>query len=215
MDKERIEKKPEEKTKKKASDIILGGVVVLIVIGFIVGVLWVFLRFFDGNEDSGETEETVSLTEVEKTINKNLDIRYPETPTAVVKLYGSITKGVHSEDVTDEQIEELIGQMRKLFDEALLDNNEYNQHLKRLKEEIELYKEEKTSIVRYAVEDLNDIKYYVDDAGVDCTKVKITYSLKQNSEWMKQTEQVILKKDEEGLWKIFGWEKAVSEEGEE
>lgn len=205
-----------DKTKKKPSDIILGAIVILIVIAFVGAVLWVFIGFFDNGEESKETEKTVSKTEVEKNIDKNLDIRYPETPTAVVKLYGSITKSLHSEDVTDEQVEKLIAQMRKLFDEALLENNEYSEQLKRLKNEIKVYQDKNISIIRCAVQDLNDIKYYVDEAGVDCTKVKITYSLKQGSEWMdKQVEQVILKMDENGLWKIYGWEEATNEEVEE
>ena len=192
------------KEKKKKSDIIITIVIVLVVIAFVATIIKVFLGLVNGS-DNKTTKETAKQTEIEKIINKNLDQSYPQTPTALVDLYCSITKQLHSKSVTDEEIEGLCQQLRKLFDDELLKNNDYDTQLSDLKEEVASYKKANTTISSYIVEDKDNLTIYVDDDGHDCTKVKIEYSLKSN-EIKKEYEQVILRKDDDGNWKIHGWE---------
>lgn len=198
--------KNKNKTKKKASDIIITIIIVLVVAGFVGALLWKFWGLVH-KDGSSTTKESVSMTEVDKLIKRNLDDKYPETPTAVAKVYCSITKelhGSHDEELTQEQITGLYGQLRKLFDDKLLDNNGYEEQLKKLNEELKQYKERKMIISRYTVQDSKDVQIYTDEDGNDCTKVAICYSIKEGSNWMKQNEQIIMRKDADGRWKILG-----------
>lgn len=205
------------KKKRKKSDIILMIIIVAVAVLLAVTLLRAFLKLI-GNDGNETTKDSVSMTEVDKLIKRNLDDRYPETPTAVVKVYCSITKelhGSHEEELTEDQVTSLFGQLRKLFDEELLQNNEYDEQLKKLNSELEEYKEQKMIISRYTVEDQKDVKIYTDEDGNDCTKIKICYSIKKGSSWLKQNEQVILRKDKDGRWKILGNEAVEATEVEE
>lgn len=190
------------KEKKKVSDVVIIIVTALLVAGFVGSLIYVFMRNI--NKD-GEKEKATVNSEVDKLINKNIDARYPETPSQLVDLYCSITQALHDKDVTEEQITKLHSQMRKLFDEELLANNDYDEHLKKLKKEIEAYKKVDMVISRYAVEENEDITIYVNEEGRDECKVLIAYSFKDKSGWKKSYEEVLLRKDEEGNWKILGW----------
>lgn len=201
-----------EKEKKKKSDLVIAIVIIGVAIAVVVTLAWKVLGLFNrgGNKT---TQENAKISEIDKIMSRNLDQRYPETPNAVVKLYCSITKELHAKEVTEEQIDKLFNQLRKLFDEELLANNDYEKHLKELKKEIKGYKSKNMVITKYEVEDADRIKTYMDKEGQDCTKVKVTYSLKitptskkRSSEWLKNNEEVVLRKDTDGCWKILGYQ---------
>lgn len=200
--------------KKKVSDIIIGAIVIAIVVAFCGYMIKIFAGFVndDGNDT---TKETAAVTELDKLMNRNLDARYPETPAQVAELYCSITKELHSKDITEEQITKLHRQLRKLFDEELLANNDYEKHLEKLSKEVKQYQNRKMTISRYVVQDNDDITIYTDEEGKDCTKVAIAYSIKKDSEWLKSNEQLILRKDGDGCWRILGNEEAKAVESEE
>lgn len=202
------------KEKKSRSDKIIAIVIVLIVAAFVATLVW---KAWDLFHDDGEKakQEEVKMEEVDKLIHKNIEQRYPSTPTAVVQLYASISKELHAKDVTKKQIDGLHGQIRLLFDEELLSKNDYEKHLKKLNEEIENYKKQKMTIVRYVTEDSKKVKVYEGEDGRDYTKVGLTYSIKKGSKWLKSNEQVILRKDEENRWKILGVESVSEEESED
>lgn len=205
------------KKKKKLSDIAITIIIIGVAVAVVGTLAWKIWSLFHDDKNK-TTQETVKLTEIDKILNRNLDQRYPETPNAVVKLYASITKELHTKEITEEQITKLFGQLRKLFDEELLAHNGYEDHMKKLNEEIKQYKSNKMYITRYTVEDSDRLKIYTDKEGKDCTKIRITFSIKNDSQWLKSNEQVILRKDEDGRWKILGNEQtdeAVSDKNEE
>lgn len=209
--------KNKTKSKKKISDIIIVIVLVLVGIGFVGAIVWKFwgIANTDGNET---TQESVSMTETEKLINRNLDDKYPETPTAVAKVYCSITKelhGRHDEELTDDQVTKLYSQLRKLYDDELLENNAYDEQLEKLNKELEQYKDREMIISRYTVQDVKDVQVYTDSDGMDCTKITICYSIKEGSNWLKQNEQLIMRRDADDRWKILGNEKIDAAEVEE
>jgi len=189
--------------KKSVSDIVLAIIIIAIVVAFVGYMIKIFMGFIN-NDGNDTTEDNIKVTELDKLLNRNLDNKYPETPVKLAELYCSITKELHSEDVSDEQIAKLHGQLRKLFDAELLANNDYDKHLEKLTNEVKNYKEKDMMISRYTVADSDDITIYVDEDGYDCTKVAICYSIKQGGEWLKSNEQLIMRKDEDGHWKILG-----------
>lgn len=195
------------KKEKKASDIIIKIVIIAVAVALAVTLCWKFYQIISGSK--GVSKKDVAQTEVEKLMNRNLDAKYPNTPTAVVDVYCSITKELHGsykKELPEDQVTKLFSQLRILMDDELLKNNDYEEHLSKLNKELEQYREEKMLISRYTVQDLKDLKYYEQDDGNDYTKVQIGYSIKKGSSWLKQNEQVILRKDEDGRWKILGTE---------
>ncbi len=206
--------KGKQSGKKSISDIIIGAIIIAIVIAFCGYMIYLFVGFVT-NDGNDTTEETAKVTELDKLMNRNLDTRYPQTPSQVAELYCSITKELHSKDITEEQITKLHSQLRKLFDEELLDNNDYDKHLDKLTKEVQQYQERKMTISRYTVAENDDITIYTDEEGRDCTKVPIVYSIKKGSEWLKSYEQLILRKDENDCWRILGNQAADVDESEE
>ena len=65
----------------------------------------------------------MELTEIQKLITKNLDTNYPATPREVVKYYNRILECFYDDTYTDDELESLADQARKLLDDELLENN--------------------------------------------------------------------------------------------
>lgn len=200
--------------KKNISDIVIAVIVIAIIVAFVGYVIKLFVGFIN-NDGNDTTTENVKVTELDKLLNRNLDNKYPETPAQVAELYCSISKELHSKETSEEQVAKLHSQLRKLFDEELLANNDYDKHLDKLMKEVEDYQKNDMMISRYVVTDSDDITIYVDDEGYDCTKVPICYSIKKGSEWLKSNEQLILRKDGDGRWKVLGNEALEVTESEE
>lgn len=193
--------------KGKISDIILKVIIIAVVILLAVTLIKTFWGWVhkDGNDT---TKESVSVSELDKLINRNLDVKYPETATAVADLYCSITQQLHrnykEDELKEEQVTKLCGQLRALMDDELLEHNDYKEHLEKLNKEISQYRKDKMFISRYTVQESKDVKEYKEDDGRDYTKIQIVYSVKKGSGWLKQNEELILRKDEDGRWKILG-----------
>ncbi len=178
-------------------------VFVVLVMAVIIVIFWKGIN----KTKNDSTGDNTKQTELQKIINRDLDANYPKTPTAVAKLYCSISKEVHGEEVTEEQVEKVYKQLRKLFAEELLANNEYNDRLKALKKEVKQYQKDKILITRFKIlQEADKVAVYVDKDGYDCTKIPIMFKIKNSSAWMESYEQIIMRKDEDGYWKIMGTE---------
>lgn len=178
--------------------------IIVFVILAVVILAFIFLKQIN-KSGSNSASDKGKQTELQKIINKDLDANYPKTPTAVVKFYCSLSKEVHGADVTEEQVEKVYPQLRKLFSEEQLANNKYNDGLKALKEEVEQYQKNKILITRYAVlQEADQVSIYVDDDGNDCTKIPIMYKIKNGNKWVEDYQQIIMRKDEDGNWKLMG-----------
>lgn len=73
-----------------------------------------------------KAQDEVNLpdTEVGKLLAKDLDVAYPETPTEVVKLYWRLNQCMYNGSMDDKEFEGLLKQLRKLYDQELLDKKE-------------------------------------------------------------------------------------------
>jgi hypothetical protein len=58
-----------------------------------------------------------------------------------------------------------------------------------------------------------DVEEFVVD-GRECARLYVTYRLRQGTEYIYSNEVFILRKDENGHWKILGWELLEEEEVE-
>jgi hypothetical protein len=162
------------------------------------------------------TNSETEATEVDTLISKDIAGNYPASPREVMKLFGRIVKSLHNDNLKEKQIKGLTEQLRLLLDDELLTNNVYEDQLSKLNDEISGFKSTSSTIMNYTVEENDSIKYWNKDND-KLTSLLVSYTLKENSNYVKITEQYILRQDTENRWKILGW-KAVEQkqmDGEE
>lgn len=169
----------------------------VVVIGVIVG-----LYYYFSVHRSASVEDTVDLTEVQQVITKDLDTNYPATPREVVKYYNRIITCFYNETYTDDELYELGDQARKLFDEELLDNNPRDEYFTALKADIEDYREHSRTIRNSTVCDSNDVEYQTVD-GRECAYVTASYFINEDKSYDRTYQMYVLRKDEDGNWKIL------------
>lgn len=193
---------------------------------FLIGGL-LFYAYLSG-KDGTDSEVKKEASEISKLLSKNLIAEYPETPREVVKLYSRITVCFYGTECTDEEIEKLADMSLILFDNELLEKNPKNEYLVNLKAVIDEYAATEKIITDYTVQSSNMIEKYTVD-GEDYAKVRVMYSMRdfkildnkttgflsgcgtgarKNKEYRYYTtyEDFLLRKDENGKWKILAWQ---------
>lgn len=191
--------------KKKARVTVLSVICIAAVLG---GYLYLTLH------RRASVEDAVELTEVQEIITKNLDQKYPATPREVVKLYNRIITCYYDEEYTQDELYDLGDQARKLFDAELLDNNPRDQYFEDLKNEIKDYKERSRTIVSSSVSKSNDVKYETVD-GDECAYVTASYFIEEKKNYSRTYQMYVLRKDEDGNWKILVFYKVEGDSSDE
>lgn len=199
-------------TEKKKFRFALNGknVVVLILLVAIVAGFYM--------STSNKTSESYNVQdEYDILRTKDLDLSYPETPKEVVKLYSRIVKCLYTKKLSDDKTRELVEQLRKLFDDALLQENSLEEQLGKLDKEVRGFKKAKKAIINYGVDEESLETKEVD--GVDCATIVASFSIKKKKNYTRTDELFLLKKNSDGQWKIVGWQltdsEAAPEESEE
>lgn len=153
-------------------------------------------------------EDSLPETEVGRLLAKDLDAKYPATPTEVVKLYWRINKCIYNEGMNDKEFDKLLGQLRMLYDEEFLgaEGNSFEQMSKNLKSDKEQRNENKETLSSYVVQKNNDVT----EAEIDgklCATVAASVLVKpKKGKSTKTYEQFMLRKNGENKWKILGWQ---------
>lgn len=147
-------------------------------------------------------EDNVELTEVQEVITKDLKDNYPATPREVVKCYNRIQECFYNESYTDEELYDLGDQARMLMDEELLANNPRDPYFDALKADIAEFEEKDIKIVSSDVCDSNDVQYQKID-GDECAYVTASYFLDEAKSYSRTYQMYVLRKDEDGNWKIL------------
>ena len=180
--------------------ILIGLVLIALVVGY-----YFYLSNRKPKEAAEDTETTVSA--VQKLLLKNIDDDYPPTPREVLKLYSDITVCFYSEDYTDEELTQLALQIEKLYDEELIANNTPDQYQKNLRWDIKTMKDKNLRVTSYSVASATDVDYF-DAGGRSLARLSCTYTIRSGKEAGLAREIFLLRKDDMGHWKIYGWEAA-------
>lgn len=210
---------------------------IIIVLLFAAGLL--FYAYLS-SKDGTDSEVTKEASEISKLFAKNLNTEYPKTPREVVKLYSRITKCFYAKKCTDEEIEKLADMSFMLFDSELIEKNPKDEYMAKLKSVISEYAASERVITDYTVQSSNMIEKYTAD-GKEYAKVRVMYSMrdfkkieeenggflqgcgtakKKNNVYQYYTvyEDFLLRKDDNGRWKILVWQVSENEgmgEGDE
>lgn len=188
--------------KKKPKSAFAGGTVILLMIVVMVG----YYYYLSNKERARQQEEPV-ITRVQEVLMRNLESNYPPTPKEVIKYYSEITKCFYNEEYSDGELEQLADKAGQLYDEELTANNSWGEYIINLRAEIDNFKENKVTISTYIVSSSTDVEEFSED-GYDFARLHCIYTLKQGNAKQDVDEVFLLRKDENGHWKIFGWDVA-------
>lgn len=186
--------------------------VILIVVLFVSAILGLFI-YVNNKPQSGSVEDDVVISNVDNVVLRNLDINYPPTPKEVLKYYSEITMCFYEENLSEEDLVRLAQTARKLYDAELCADMTEEEYLVSLREDILEFDSLGIVVSGYTVSASTDVEEFVVD-GRECARLYVTYRLRQGTEYIYSNEVFILRKDENGHWKILGWELLEEEEVE-
>lgn len=191
---------------------IIGAFVAIIMVAAVV--LAVYFAMNRQAQKDAE-EDILPTTEVGKILAKDLELKYPETPTEVLKLYWRINKCMYNDGLSDSDFEKLLKQLRMLYDDELLaeKENSYDAMLKNFKKDREEYQDKDKKISSaYNVQENNTISVKKLD-GRDCATVITSTLIKAKGEKGTKTfEKFMCRRDNNGKWKILGWQQTNADE---
>ena len=152
-------------------------------------------------------DEKVVMTAAAKQLTKNFETGYPPTPREVLKEYAEITKCFYDGETTEDQINSLARMGRLLQDDELNANQTFDDYLAALRAEILQYRDQGKSIASYSVSPSTEVKYATNENG-SLSTLFLTLNTRTNGVIGKVKEEFILRQDQEGHWKILGWQLA-------
>lgn len=201
----------EENMDKMTKKIIGVFVAILIVAAVILGGYFVLTK----QAQKQAQEEVLPTTEIGKILAKDLETKYPETPTEVVKLYWRINSCMYNDSMSDEDFEKLLEKLRILYDEEFLakEENSYDNMLKEFKKDKEARSKKEQSISTYNVQknDTVEVKK-LDDR--ECATIVASALITAKKDTTKIYEKFMCRKSEDGKWKILGWQSVDTETAE-
>ena len=190
------------KKQKGNGSAIKGGVVLLLLVIMMVG-----YYYYLSQKSSKDDTKVPKMTVAQELISRDLVNNYPPTPKEVIKYYSDITKCYYNEEYSEEELEQLASNARVLFDEELAANNDWNKYIMMLQSEITKFQDKSVRISSYNLSASTDVDYFTED-GFDFARLHCTYTLNSGSVKQPVDEVFLLRKDDNGHWRIFGWDLA-------
>ena len=152
--------------------------------------------------------DTSEISEIEKLIVKNIENDYPATPREVVKLYNRYLQAIYDADTTDDQIRQLLEKQRGLYDTELLGVNPFETNYAGILEEVADYRKNERIIVNSTVSGADEVIYKRLE-GKNYALIDASYFMRTSGgNFSKTYETYMLRKDEDGKWRILGFAKA-------
>lgn len=181
------------------------GIITIIVIGLIL-VAAVAGYAVSLNRKKAVEEANTQITAVQKVLLRDLERNYPPSPKEVVKYFAEITKCFYNEEYTDEELTQLAEKIQGIYDDELIANKSQEDYLNDLNSEIADMKKDKCTISSYVVSSSVDVEEFTEN-GYSCARLYCTFSVKRGtSGTVASMEEFVLRKDEDGHWKIYGWD---------
>jgi len=183
--------------------------VIIVAAAVVLGIYFVMNR----EAEKKAQEEILPSTEVGKLLAKDLDLKYPETPTEVLKLYWRYNRCMYNEGMSDSDFKALLKQLRKLYDDELLseEGNSFEDMLSKFQEEKKANASAEQTISACVVQE-NDTVVKKDMDGRKCAFVITSSLIKADGEMTKTYEKFLCRRDKEGNWKILGWQQTTADE---
>ena len=177
-------------------------IIAVILAGIVLGYF-----YYLGHRDRKQTGEMVSATVVQSVLMRDLEHNYPPTPKEVVKYYSEITECFYNEEYSDEELTQLATKIQHLYDMELVANKTQEQYMEDLRNDIADMRKKKCTIASYEVSASTDVEYFTQNDD-SCARLYCTYYLRDanSGNRVSSLERFVLRQDQDGHWKIFGWE---------
>lgn len=185
--------------KKKKTNGVKGTFIFLILLCLILG----YYFYLSNRSAGGKEEEEVKTTATQEILLRDMEKNYPATPKEVVKYYSELTKCFYNEEHSEEELKKLSERAMEMYDSDLAanQNDEYENNLK---QDIIEFNQSKIQISSYRLSNSTDVEYFY-TGGRECASLYSTFTLRKGTELFGVEEQFILRRDEDGHWKILGW----------
>lgn len=181
------------------------GIVKIVIIGVVLAALVVGYFYYLSSKGKESDEEVVESTAVQAVLMRDLDKSYPPTPKEVVKYFNEISKCFYNEKYTESELYDLAIKIQGIYDDELVANKSEEQYLKDLKSDIDDMKNQDRSISSYELSASTDVEEFVEN-GYSCARLYCTYNIRQGTKMISSRVVFILRKDDNGHWKILGWD---------
>lgn len=162
--------------------------------------------FYLSNRTKGDgTEQAETITKSQQVLLRNLENNYPPSPREVLKYYCDILQCLYNEPHSDEELEKLAMQIQLLYDEEFVANQPEDVYLLNLAGEIAELNKHDMKISSYSTSSSTDVEYFSRD-GYEWASLYGILSIRQGTKMLTSNEKFLMRKDEDGHWKIYGWE---------
>ena len=182
------------------------GIVVLVMAVVLIVGMFAFVAY----RTPKSAEDATRITEKDELMHKNIAADYPKTPREVLKLYNRyilLLYGSQGEELNDQEIQTLGQQMRELYDEELKSLNPEDTQQLSLMQELSAFRKDKKVMIQTNVCSSNEVEY-IDIKGDSGASAQVSYFVKEgNKEFTRTYQKFLLRKDEQGEWKILGFAK--------
>lgn len=173
--------------------------------------LLVFLVVFYLVANAERPDDLERLSTTEATIQRDLNINYPQTPKAVVRYYAELSQCMYDPSNSDEEIEAIAKQSRLLFDDELKGKQSDAEYLASLKNTVASFIKDNRKIVSFTVTPSSEVVYKTLDIG-EIASLYCTYTMQKGAVSYSDSEHFLLRRDGSGRWKILGWQSAALDE---
>ncbi|MDE7198511.1 MAG: hypothetical protein K2O15_06465 [Lachnospiraceae bacterium] len=179
----------------------------IVIVAVILAAIVLGYFYYLGRRDRQQTQEEVVATVVQSVLMRDLEHNYPPTPKEVVKYYSEITECFYNEEYSDEELAQLASKVQYLYDAELVANKTQEQYMEDLRNDILEMKGKKYTIASYEVSASTDVEYFTQN-DYSCARLYCTYYLRQPNSGTRvaSLERFVLRQDQDGHWKILGWE---------
>ncbi|MBP3421673.1 MAG: hypothetical protein J6K37_05330 [Lachnospiraceae bacterium] len=190
------------------------GTIILIVLACLIIGYYFYLSNGSDSPAAKVTDEediVATMTMSQKALSRNLESNYPPSPREVVKYFSDITQCYYNEEHDEDEIKALGLKMREIYDAELVANQTEEEYLDLLKRDIEEYRANNRTINNYSPSASVDVETFTQD-GYEWARLYCLYDIKQDSVIYQTNLCFILRKDENGHYKIYGWKKIDMEQ---
>lgn len=175
-------------------------VVGLILIGLILGYF-----FYLSVRKGKDTDKDTQVGAVQEVLMRNLDKNYPPSPREVLKYFGELTQCFYSEEYTEEEFYQLAMKVQELYDDELIANKTQEQYVEDLRWDIAQFKDQNTVVSSYSLPSSTDVNFFTQD-GYSWARLYVEFTLRTGTHLNLANEIFLLRRDDNGHWKIYGWE---------
>ena len=192
--------------KKKVKFTTQTAIIVMVLIVAVVGYYCYLV-----NRSNRSAQENTPTT-VENVLLRDLENNYPPTPKEVSRYYNDIVKCFYNEGCSQEELQELARKARGLYDQELLDHNEWDTYIFNLEAEIQDFKNNNRKISNISLAASTDVDEFTQD-GFRFAKIRCGYNILQGRKSSSTVQVYLLRRDGDGHWKIYGWDLAENLDG--